>query len=32
VRLDLAVGMGRIDTSGDADTYFSAAGAVGFSL
>jgi len=32
VRLDVAVGMGRIDTSGDADTYFSAAGAVGFSL
>jgi len=32
VRLDLAVGLGRIDTSGDANTYFSAAGAVGFSL
>jgi hypothetical protein len=32
VRLDLAVGLGRIDTSGEANTYFSAAGAVGFSL
>ena len=32
VRLDVAVGLSRIDTSGEADTYFSAAGAVGFSL
>jgi len=32
VRFDLAVGMGRIDTSGEGNTYFSAAGAVGFSL
>ena len=32
IRLDLAVGLGKIDTSGEANTYFSASGAVGFSL
>jgi hypothetical protein len=32
IRLDLAVGLGRINTSGEANTYFSASGAMGFSL
>ncbi|MCK4592963.1 conjugal transfer protein TraF [bacterium] len=32
IRFDLAVGLGKIDTSGEANTYFSASGAMGFSL
>ncbi len=32
IRFDLAVGLGKIDTSGEANTYFSASGAIGFSM